>query len=89
MHTCPQCTSLIDDVLKALVEAVTDALDAQVDRAELALSQHLADEHTDSLPPPHASNCETCARYLASGSEDILWRQHLARGLFLPAGAAW
>lgn len=89
MHTCPQCTSLIDDVLKALVEAVTDALDAQVDRAELALSQHLADDHADSLPPPHASNCETCAPYLASGSTDSSLRQHLARGLVFPAGAAW
>lgn len=88
MHSCPQCTSLIDDVLKALVEAVTDALDAEVDRAESALSRHLADLHADCLPPPHVDSCETCAPYIKGGSTDSSLRQHLARGLFLPAGAA-
>jgi hypothetical protein len=83
MRTCPQCAALLDALIEAFVMALTDRFYDGAVRVQIALARHLADVHPDALPEPH-SDCETCARFQRLGSEDVFWREHLARDLFLP-----
>lgn len=84
MLTCQQCRDLLDDLIEAFAIAVTNWCYDGALRMQIALARHLADVHPDALPAPHTDGCEGCARFERLGSDDVFWREHLARGLFLP-----
>lgn len=84
MRTCPQCSALLDALIEAFVEALTDPFYDGALRVQIALARHLADVHPDALPEPHSDGCESCARFQQRDGDGAFWREHLARGLFLP-----
>ncbi|NUO43712.1 MAG: hypothetical protein HOV82_16950 [Streptomyces sp.] len=84
MWSCPECADGLDDLGDALEVAVTDPFYEGVLRVQITLARHLADEHPDVLPKPHDDGCESCARFERLGTDITFWREHLARGLFLP-----
>ncbi|MFJ1869981.1 hypothetical protein [Streptomyces chartreusis] len=88
METCQECGNLLDDLVKAWVHAANNPLYDGALRVQIVLARHLAVEHTEALPEPHSDGCEACARFEQHRSPDVFWREHLARGLFLPTELA-
>lgn len=84
MRTCPQCAELLGHLVGAFLQALTDPLHHDPVRVQIVLARHLADEHPDDVPAPHSDGCAACARFQQRESEVVFWREHLARGLFLP-----
>jgi hypothetical protein len=82
MRTCPQCAELLGALVEAFVQALTDPHYDGAERIQIALARHLADVHPQALPAPHTDDCPTCAR--CQELDSTFWREHLARGLFLP-----
>ncbi|MEU9661947.1 hypothetical protein [Streptomyces chartreusis] len=87
MRTCPQCAELLAGLVDAFLQGLTAPLHAEHDgavRVQILLARHLADVHPDDVPAPHSDGCPACARFERLDSEGVFWREHLARGLFLP-----
>ncbi|MFJ2006978.1 hypothetical protein [Streptomyces chartreusis] len=84
MRTCPQCAELLGALVEAFVQVLTDPHYDGAERIQIALARHLAGVHPETLPAPHTDDCPTCARHQELNPEDVFWREHLARRLFLP-----
>lgn len=85
MWACADCTRLLS-ALAATIDA-----DAGCFYEQLAVAQHIAQEHPSALPDPHTDGCEQCPRYAihAEGEPPAgPWAEHLARSLFLHESVA-
>ncbi|MBT2420586.1 hypothetical protein J7F01_40390 [Streptomyces sp. ISL-22] len=85
MWACNDCVVL----LRALADTIT--ADAGCFYEQLAVAQHLAQEHPDAVPAPHTRRCDKCPRYASRANGEAPtghWAEHLARDLFLPENVA-
>lgn len=88
MRSCPQCAELLDNLVDAFVQALTGWPCDVALRVQISLARHLAVVHPHALPAPHSDGCTACAHYQQHDADRLLWHEHLARGLFLPAEIA-
>jgi hypothetical protein len=90
MWACRQCADLLDDIATAAaLTAEHDLYDGAL-RCQLMLAGHLANKHVGEIPEPH-SDCPHCAHHARLADRqggDVLWLEHRARDLFLPAAQA-
>lgn len=85
MWACDDCTEL----LRALAKTIT--ADAGCLYEQLAVAQHITQEHPDAVPVPHTHRCDQCPRYAERADKETpsgSWAEHLARDLFLPEAVA-
>lgn len=91
MWACPRCAELLDDLTVAFTLSTRHALYEGAVRCQLMLASHLATEHPDDIPAPHADDCLHCVFYREhtdGDGMDVLWAEHRARDLFLPESVA-
>ncbi|MFE5395750.1 hypothetical protein ACFQ9U_14425 [Streptomyces sp. NPDC056568] len=57
---------------------------------QLRTAEHIAKDHPADVPAQHLDGCELCPYYARrdDGDAGLVWAQHRARGLFMPASLA-